>query len=147
MLVSETELYIFVVSCVLFRCFQLSKRFTFFSLYLVTKIVFKMANLPLDSTLIQNELEKWSTSQGTNDSTLVSLTTKICELLRQNKTFLELDVFLKLLPLEKEDVYLNNELIARAKIALAFEERNYPLIYNLIEVRNILVLRFIGKKP
>ena len=106
-----------------------------------------MANLPLDSTLIQNELEKWSTSQGTNDSTLVSLTTKICELLRQNKTFLELDVFLKLLPLEKEDVYLNNELIARAKIALAFEERNYPLIYNLIEVRNILVLRIIGKKP
>ena len=90
--------------------------------------------------ILQELLEKWCTLTGNTDGTPVFLAGQICKILQDSKRYSELDMFLKALPLE--DIYMKNELIVRARIAVSFEERNFPLIYKLIEVRNTFVLYF-----
>ena len=60
------------------------------------------------------------------------LALEICKSLQRDKSFDVLEMFLNALP--ENVIYSRNEDVVRAKISVAFERRNYQLVYDLMKV-------------
>ena len=86
---------------------------------------------------------KWSLLKGNNDETAVPLALQICKKLENYNMYSELDTFLKSLP--SDDSYDTNEGIVRARIAVAYERKDYTLVCSLIKVSGDMVCLFREK--
>ena len=81
---------------------------------------------------VRELIVRWHFKENRMHEVSVLLALEICKRLEKEKDFAELERFLKVLP--KVDVYTKNENIVRATISVALEQKNFPLVYELIKV-------------
>lgn len=74
----------------------------------------------------------------------LTLACEICSLLKENELLYELDIFLRNSPLEEE--YLVNETLNRAKVKVAFWRGDFESVYNILQVRQTLLLQTFNTK-
>lgn len=74
----------------------------------------------------------------------LTLACEICSLLKENELLYELDIFLRNSPLEEE--YLVNETLNRAKVKVAFWRGDFESVYNILQVRQTLLLQKFNTK-
>ena len=77
-------------------------------------------------------ITKWSSFLDKNEPSCVLLAVEICRNLQKEKKFAVLEMFLNALP--ESDNYSKNEQIVRAKISVAYESKNFCVVYDLIKV-------------
>ena len=81
---------------------------------------------------VRNLISQWCALLNKNQSIAVFLALEICKSLQKDKNYALLEMFLNALP--ENEIYGENEEIVRAKISIAYETKNFQLVYELIEV-------------
>ena len=81
---------------------------------------------------VQLRMATWFALENKYEPNCVFLALEICKSLQRDKSFDVLEMFLNALP--ENVIYSRNEDVVRAKISVAFERRNYQLVYDLMKV-------------
>ena len=87
---------------------------------------------------VRQLIAQWQSLPNKNEPIAVLQAAFICRSLQMDKNFALLEMFVRVLP--NCQIYSENEQIVRAKISVAYERKNFQLVYQLITVRVQLII-------
>ena len=91
---------------------------------------------------VRQLIAQWQALPNKNEPIAALRAAFICRSLQMDKNFGLLEMFMGVLP--NCQVYSENEQIVRAKISVAYERKNFQLVYQLITVRVQIIIIFFN---